>query len=143
MWECPECHQKFIYENVRHSCNDKQLEDYLEGKSDHVIDLFNYFVEELLKIGPFALHPSKSRIAFAADIRFGYVHRLGKDFVDVVFQFRESFDDNFCFYKIANVPGSNVYNHYIRLKHKDDINEEVTKYMKLAYDIGKRKHIGR
>jgi hypothetical protein len=141
LWECPECHQRFVYKNAQHSCNDRSLADYLDNKSTQTKLLFHYLIEEYSKIGDFVLHPAKTRIAFAADIRFAYIHRLGRNYVDVVFQFRQSFDDNYCFYKIANIPGTNSYNHYFRLERKEDINDEVRKYMVLAYDIGKRKHL--
>lgn len=141
MWNCPECNQKFIYQNVRHSCNERSVEDFTKGKSDHTSELFNYFIEEYLKIGEIVLHPAKSRIALAADIRFAYIHRLGKNYVDIVFQFRNSYNDNFCFYKIAQIPESTTFNHYFRMENKDDLNTEVRDYMKKAYDIGKRLHL--
>ena len=143
MWICSICQQKFVYENAHHSCNERSVEKFLEGKSEITKELFWYFINTYLEMGDFVLHPAKSRIAFAADIRFGYIHRLGKEYVDIVFQFREHFQDNFCFYKIANVPDSNIYNHYLRLERKEDINSEVRKYMSLALDIGKRKHLSK
>lgn len=132
-WTCPECHQDFIYKLARHSCNERSLENFLDGKSEKTKKLFDYFISEYLKVGYFVLHPAKSRIALASDIRFAYIHRLGKNYVDVVFQFKEAFRDNFCFYKIANIPGSDNWNHYFRLQEKEDVNEEVRFYMALAY----------
>jgi len=141
MWTCPVCQQKFIYKDAFHSCAEKTLEDFLAGKSLETIELFRYFIEQYQQIGEFVLHPAKTRIAFAAKIRFGYIHRLGKNFIDVVFQFREAFHDNLCFYKIAQVPDSDIYNHYCRLYYKEDLTDELKGYMLKAYEIGQRKHI--
>lgn len=136
MWNCPKCNQKFKHENQNHSCNERTVEDFLQGKSEYVIDLFSYFISEYQKIGDFVLHPAKSRIAFAATTRFGYIHRLGKDFLDVVLTFDKPHENNLCFYRIGEVPGGKIYQHYLRILYKDDINKEVRMYMKMALDSG-------
>jgi hypothetical protein len=139
MWTCPNCNQKFVKRNHPHSCNERTVADFLSGKSGHTQELFNYFIDEYLKIGNFVLHPAKSRIAFAAKIRFGYIHRLGKDFLDVVLTFNESYRDNLCFYRIGEVPGGKYFQHYLRIMQKEDVNDEVKKYMKMALDLGNKK----
>jgi hypothetical protein len=139
MWTCPECDQKFVKNNHPHSCNERTVGDFLEGKSAHTTELFHFFIDEYKKLGDFVLHPAKSRIAFAAKIRFGYIHRLGKDFLDVVLTFDKPHSENLCFYRIGEVPGGKYYQHYLRLLRKEDLNEEIKKYMKLALDAGNRK----
>ncbi|MEZ5082557.1 MAG: hypothetical protein R2750_03790 [Bacteroidales bacterium] len=136
MWTCPFCSQKFIHQNQNHSCNEKTVNDFLKGKSDHTIGLFFYFIDEYKKLGHFVLHPAKSRIAFAARIRFGYIHRLGKDFVDVVLTFNQPYNDNLCFYRIGEVPGGKIFQHYLRIYNVQDINDEVKKFMKMALEAG-------
>jgi hypothetical protein len=136
MWTCPICSQQFINTNQVHSCNEKTLDDFLEGKSEHTLDLFYYFIDEYRKMGEFVLHPAKSRIAFAAKTRFGYVHRLGRNFVDVALTFPHPYHENLCFYRIGEVPGGKIYQHYLRIMQREDVNDEVTKYMKMALDLG-------
>ena len=136
MWLCPLCNQQFINNNQAHSCLDKNLNDYLLGKPRHTVDLFNHLVAEFQKIGGVTVHPAKSMIAIAARKRFAYVIQLGKTFVDVVFPFKQPYNDNLCFNKIKPVPGSDDFNHHLRLYFKDDINDEVRMYMKLAYKNG-------
>ncbi len=141
MWTCPECAQKFLYENQYHSCNDRTVDSFFEGKSDYIIELFRYFIQEYQKLGGFVLHPAKSRIAFAAKIRFGYIARVGKDFIDVALTFSKPYHDNLCFYRIGEVPGGKIFQHYMRLKHKEDINDEVRKYMRMALQSGNKEEI--
>lgn len=138
MWTCPKCSQQFVKNKHPHSCNEKTVDDFLFRKSPKVVELFQYFISEYQSIGPFKLHPSKSRIAFAADIRFGYIHRLGKDFLDVVLTFNQAYNDNLCFYRIGEVPGGKYFQHYLRIFNKEDINDEVRKFMKMALDSGQR-----
>jgi len=132
MWTCPICNQKFVKNNQTHSCKDKELSDFLNGKSEHTVGLFWSFIEAYKDIGKITVHPTKSMIAIAATTRVAYITRLGKDFMDVSFPFDQAYNDNLCFMRIAQVPGTNQYNHYFRMMRPEDINKEVKSYMKLA-----------
>ncbi|HEY9046811.1 MAG TPA: DUF5655 domain-containing protein [Ohtaekwangia sp.] len=139
MWTCPLCHQQFVNTNQVHSCGDKVLGDFLGNKSERVLELFWHFIEQYQSIGPVTIHPTKSMIALAAITRIAYVTRLGRDFVDIVFPFQQRYDDNLCFHKIAQVPGTSQYNHHLRITDKADINAEVKRFMKMAYKEGSDK----
>ncbi|MDP9081108.1 MAG: DUF5655 domain-containing protein [Bacteroidota bacterium] len=136
MWICPLCSQEFINTNQVHSCRDKELADFLRGKSQHTIELFDHLVNEYKQMGDIRVHPAKSMISFAARKRFAYVIQLGKNFVDVVFPFKQPFEDNLCFNKIKQVPGSDDFNHHFRMLFKEDINDEVRIYMRMAFESG-------
>lgn len=136
MWSCPLCHQRFVNNNQVHSCNDKTLNDFLMGKSEHTISLFWHFVQQYQQIGDITVHPTKSMIAFAAKTRIAYITRLGKDFIDVTFPFEKLYNDNLCFHKIARVPGQKQFNHHFRIQREEDVNDEVRAFMKLAYEKG-------
>ncbi len=133
MWTCPLCDQQFLKTNQQHSCNDKVLQDFLKGKSEHTISLFHHFTKRYQQLGKVTVHPTKSMIAFAAVTRMVYLTRLGKDFIDIVFPFDKIYDDNLCFHKIAQVPGTQQFNHHFRMYRKEDLNEEVISFMQLAY----------
>ena len=137
MWTCPVCQREFSINNQVHSCRERDLADFLQGKSTHTIELFDHLITEYLQIAPIKVYPTKSMIALGARVNFAYVTQLGKNFIDVVFPFNEIHDDNLCFTKIKTVPGTNDHNHHFRMYFKDDINDEVKKYMKMAYERGK------
>ena len=137
MWICPVCQREFSINNQVHSCRERDLADFLQGKSTHSIELFDHLITEYLQIAPIKVYPTKSMIALGARVNFAYVTQLGKNFIDVVFPFNEIHDDNLCFTKIKTVPGTNDHNHHFRMYFKDDINDEVKKYMKMAYERGK------
>jgi hypothetical protein len=136
MWTCPLCRQNFVNTNQVHSCGDKVLDDFLYKKSDYTVSLFWHFVECYRQIGKVTVHPTKSMIAIASTTRIAYVIQLGKNFIDVVFPFDKAYSDNLCFRKIAQVPGQQQFNHHFRMLHKEDLNKEVKKFMKLAYTLG-------
>jgi hypothetical protein len=115
--------------------DDIQIRAFLNGKSDYTLSLFQHFVDEFQKIGNVELHPTKTMIALGnPDKRIAWVTQLGKNFIHVVFPFKQLYPDNFCFKKMAQVPGSNQYNHHFRMLYKEDINEEILKFMQLSYN---------
>ena len=116
---------------------DRTIADFLHGKSAHTVGLFNFFVEQYQAIGAVTFIPAKTMIGVATSRkRIAYVTQLGKNFVHVVFHFDQPYHDNLCFQKIAQVPGEQQYNHHFRMFEKDDVNEEVKRFMKFAYRKG-------
>ena len=112
----------------------KTLKEAVSGKSEHTKDLLNYFIAEYMKIGRISVEPSKTMIAIATEQKgIAYVTQLGKNFIHVVFVFRIPYTDNLCFQKIVPAYGKNRFNHHCRIFSTEDINQEVRKFMKLAY----------
>ena len=111
------------------------LAEFLIGKSECTLNLFDHLINEFQKIGPVTIHPAKTMIGIAnSHKRIVYITRLGKNFIHVVFPFKERFDDNLCFQKIAQVPGDMQFNHHFRMLQLDDVNDEVRQFMKIAYE---------
>jgi hypothetical protein len=114
------------------------IEDHLAGKSLHTRQLLFHFLDEFGKAGKITVHPAKTMIGIATPRkRIAYVTQFGKNFIHVVLMFETAHNDNLCFQKIAQVPGeAKQYNHHLRILAKEDINEEVRRFMKLAYKEG-------
>jgi len=113
-----------------------QLSTFFTGKSEQTLLLFNHFITEYQKLAPITIHPAKSMIGIAnSHRRVAWVTQLGKNFVHVVFPFKQAYPDNLCFQKIAQVPDDNhQFNHYFRMYNVEDVNEEVLKFMRMAYE---------
>jgi hypothetical protein len=120
------------------SSSDKTLNDFLQGKSANTLMVFHHFVNQFQQIGDVTLEPAKTMIGVAtARKRIAYITQLGKNFVHIVFPFENPYPDNLCFQKIAQVPGdARQYNHHLRLFNKEDVNDEVRGFMKLAFETG-------
>lgn len=117
----------------------KAVQEFLEGKSAHTLALFHHFTAEFKKAGPVTLQPAKTMIGVAtARKRVAYITRLGRNFIHVVFPFEKPYSDNLCFQKIAQVPGQQQFNHHFRMLEKEDVNEEVRRFMRLAVEQGSR-----
>lgn len=115
------------------------LEEFVAGKPAQTVSLLHYFIDEFARIGKVQAVPAKTMIGIATKRkRIAYVTRIGRDFIHVVFPFTEPHENNLCFEKIAQVPGeARQYNHHLRLYRRDDLNDEVRSFMKLAYEAGK------
>jgi len=111
------------------------LEEFLQGKSAATRGLLYLFVEKYSEIAPVTIHGAKTMIGISnAHRRIAWITQLGKDFVHVVFPFRQAYADNLCFRKIAQVPGdAEQFNHHLRLFFPEDINAEVLGFMRLAW----------
>lgn len=118
--------------------DERLLDDFLKGKSEITISLFNHFVNQFQKIGKITIHPAKTMIGIATPRkRIAYITQLGKNFIHVVFPFEKPYAENLCFQKIAPVPGDDKqYNHHFRMLSKTDLNAEVISFMKLAFQKG-------
>lgn len=114
----------------------KTIADFLAGKSFHTIELFNHFIETFQNIGFIEVHVAKTMIGISnSHKRIAWITQLGKNFIHIVFPFKKPHADNLCFTKIAQVPGeTQQFNHHFRMLYNDDINDEVKRFMKLAYD---------
>ncbi len=114
--------------------SNKTIQDFLEKRSEHTIELYNHFIDEFMTLDAVTLHPAKTMIGIANGTkRIAWITQFGKNFIHVVFPFKQPYPDNLCFQKIAQVPGdAHQFNHHFRMLYKEDINEEVLKFMKLA-----------
>lgn len=111
------------------------VESFLSGKSEHTLSLFAHFVREYESLGTISLHPTKTMIAIDnGERRVAWITQLGKNFIHVVFPFKEPFYDNLCFQKVGQVPGSTQFNHHFRMLRPEDINDEVKGFMKLSLE---------
>jgi hypothetical protein len=110
------------------------VSSFLSGKPDHSIALFDSFIREYRKIGEIKVEATKSMIGISnSQRRIAWVTQIGKNFIHVVFPFKKQYAGNLCFQKIARVPGQDQFNHHFRMLLKEDVNAEVTAFMKLAF----------
>lgn len=135
---CHECGRPFDQKYPHHVCFHDNVAPFLQVKPEIALKLFQVLLHKFEEIGPSELYATKSMLQFKNKRSFAQVIYFGKTFIDVVFQFKERFDENLCFRKIAPVPGTSDFNHHIRLMYPEDLNEEVFAYMKKAYYVGKK-----
>ena len=115
---------------------DHQVAQFLSGKSAHTLALYHLFITEFEKIGQISVEATKTIIGISnGHKRIAWVTQLGRNFIHVAFPLREPHYDNLCFQKVAQVPGSNQFNHHLRILNADDVNDEVLEFMRIAYKM--------
>lgn len=111
------------------------IASFLSGKSEYTLDLLTHFIQEYETLGSIKIEATKTMIAIDnGHKRIAWVTQLGKNFIHVVFPFHEPFHTNLCFQKVGQVPGSNQFNHHFRMLNKEDLNEEVKLFMRMALE---------
>jgi len=140
MWTCPKCHHKFFNKNQSHSCGSYTVDDFLHGKPEKSIGLFNLFLSTYRKIGPFEFHPVKTRVAQLTKMRFCSINKVGPDYIDIHLVLTSLFDNTLCFYKVDNL-ANRFFVHHARIYDQNDITEELLRYMAMAYEVGNRVHV--
>ena len=114
---------------------DKTIADFLAGKSAHTIELYEHFIAVFQTIGVIEVSAAKTMIGVSnTHKRIAWITQFGKNFIHAVFPFSKPHSDNLCFTKIAQVPGTEQYNHHFRMLYKDDVNDEVMGFIRLAYE---------
>lgn len=123
MWTCPKCNQKFYNRNQSHSCGKFLIADFLSGKTDKAVGLFNSFLKQYRHIGEFELHPVKTRVALLTGLRFASINKLGRDYLDGHLVLTEEFHKPKIFYKVNNL-NDRFFVHHFRIYHAWDISAE-------------------
>lgn len=110
------------------------INDFTKGRSGHTLELYNHFIKSFQEIGGISLHPAKTMIGISnGHKRVAWITAFGKNFILVVFPFKQPYYDNLCFQKIAQVRGNaDQFNHHFRMLLKDDVNKEIKKFMKMS-----------
>jgi hypothetical protein len=88
----------------------EQIEHFLTGKSGYTLTLFDHFVSQFEMNGPITIEPTKTMIGISnSHKRIAWITQLGRNFIHVVFPFKQAYTENFCFKKVGQVPGqSNI-----------------------------------
>lgn len=112
---------------------DPVLKAFIAGKSDVTLGLLRHFIAQYTQLGDVYVYPTKSMAGIGIDDRrVAWITQLGKNFVHIVFPFEKTYPDNLCFQKIAQVPGTQQFNHHFRMYLPEDVNEEVLQFMRLS-----------
>jgi hypothetical protein len=138
MWVCPKCKQRFVNTSQSHSCGSYSVENFLKNKSDHGVALFKAFLRAYDSIGPYTLHPVKTRVALLTKMRFASVNRIGTKFLSGHLVLTTAQPPEL-FHRIDNLNNRYFVHHFKIYTAKDLL--PLKKYFKMAYATGNRDHI--
>ena len=138
LWECPDCHRQFANANQSHACGVHDLEHHFVNRPPEIRALYDQFVEAINDIGPVIINPEKTRIAFQVRMSFAQITPRNRWLDGHLVLARRC--ESPMFSKIETFSPRN-HLHVFRIVYPSDIDDEMRKYLRDAYDVGAQKHL--
>ena len=137
MWTCPKCGADFVQRNLAHSCGHFTAEEFLAGKTERAIRLFWFFVDQWKHAGNVKLHPVKTSVSIMDKVRFARINRVKRNSIVCHLWLKERVESS-KFFRIEKLL-PNDYIHHFEITDESFVDDEFRRYMKMAYDLGRRK----
>jgi len=117
------------------------VQDFLAGKSQHAVSLYENFSTLVHGCGPVRIAPAKTRIGFQVRMIFAAVNKLSDRGLDahVVLARRRKSPR---FSRIETMTAK-CYVHHFRIQSLSDLDEEVGSWLREAYQVGTQEHLSR
>lgn len=138
LWKCPKCGERFVTENMWHSCGKFTLGELFARCEPEVIKLFRKFEKMMRKCGPVTMIPQKTRVVFQVRVRFGGCYPRKSHLICALALPRV--DDDARFFKVEKYAGHFI-GHYFRVHSEADLDEALQQWMCESYAVGAQKHL--
>jgi hypothetical protein len=124
-----------------HSCGRYSVEQFLAGKSQHAISLYECFAALLHECGPVRIAPAKTRIGFQVRMIFAAVNKLSDRGLEAhVVLTRRLQSPRF---RRIEALTPKCYVHHFKLESLSEMDEEVKAWLCEAYQVGTQQHLNR
>lgn len=122
--------------NQSHSCGDHSVERFLADKSRYARSLFRRFETLIADCGPYAVAPTKTRVAYMAQVRFASVNRVAERHLDIHFVLPRSIRHA----RIRRVEKiGRMHVHHVRVSTPEDLDRELAGWLRKSYvEYGRR-----
>jgi hypothetical protein len=130
LWACPRCRRQFKNRNQAHSCGQFTVEEHLEGKSPEIVELYDRFVELVLRCGKVVVAPTKTRVLFKVRTVFATV-AVTNNWLDVVFVLDRRLKNRRIKKAQEEYPG---IVHFLRIEKVGELDNDLASWLQEAYD---------
>jgi hypothetical protein len=138
LWTCPHCARQFANQNQEHSCVVRTVEDFLAGRPEHAVQLFEAFKAAALSCGDVTLAPVQTRIGFQARMIFASVNKITENWLDAHVVLARRLEHP-RFRKVETISTRN-HVHSFRISNVSDVDEDVMEWLQEAYRVGEQEH---
>jgi hypothetical protein len=138
LWQCPECERWFANRNQSHACGRHDLEHHFAGKPPEVRALFDAVVAEVRALGPVAVLPEKTRIAFQVRMSFAQLTPRRRWIDGHVVLSRRLESPRF---RSVQTFSPRNHLHTFRLSTLADVDDELRAWLAEAYHVGEQRHL--
>ena len=140
-WTCSKCKRQFVNANMPHSCGRYSVAKFLGGKSKHAISLYEAFSALVRECGPMQIAPAKTRIGFQVRMIFAAVNKLSDNALEAhVVLTRRLQSPRFT--RIETMTPK-CYVHHFRVASLRELDDEVSSWLREAYQVGTQQHLSR
>lgn len=140
LWTCPKCGNGFVNRNQIHSCRRLDLSVPFAGKTARIRDLFDRFRRLVESCGPVRLVPYRDRIGFMVQVRFAGAAPRAR-WLDVGFWLTRRISSPRILKVETISPAAHI--HRVRITGPGQIDAELAGWIREAYAVGRREHLGR
>ncbi len=124
-----------------HSCGRYSVKQFLAGKSQHAVSLYEHFSALVHDCGPVLTAPAKGRIGFQVRMIFAAVNKLSDGGLDAHVVLTRRLDGP-RFRRIETMtPKCHV--HHFRVESISELDDEVKDWLREAYQVGTQQHLSR
>jgi hypothetical protein len=121
-----------------HSCGKFALEDLFACSEPQVEKIFHQFAAMVRACGPVHMIPQKTRVVFQVRMRFaGATPRKSHLICHFILPRRI---DHARFHKIETF-NPRCHAHYLRVAEESELDAELARWLKQAYEVGQQKHL--
>jgi hypothetical protein len=139
LWTCPKCGRQFVIPKMPHSCGRYSVEMFLAGKSPYAISLYERFAALAHNCGPLQIAPAKTRIGFQVRMIFAAVNKLSDHGLEAHVVLARLLETP-RFRRIETMT-SKCYVHHFRITSLSELDEEVSSWLREAYQVGTQAHL--
>ena len=130
LWTCPRCRRQFSNRNQAHSCGQFSVEQLLDGKPQHVVDLYERIDGLIRGCGEVAVAPTKTRVLYKVRTAFASV-AIGKNWLDLSFVLGRRLKSRRIKKAQEEYPG---IVHCLRVEKTADADDALADWLQEAYD---------
>lgn len=141
LWTCDKCGRPFANRNQTHSCGRFTVEEFLVGKSQKAVELFNKFAGVVQELDDVIAAPAKSRVGFQVRMIFASVNRLNDDGLTAHVVLARRYEHP-RFTKVESISPRNHVHHFV-IHDAKEIDDEVRDWLREAHSVGKQDHLAK
>jgi hypothetical protein len=124
-----------------HSCGRYSVKDFLAGKSDHAIALYERLSALVYECGEVKIAPAKTRIGFQVRMIFAAVNKLSDRGLEAHVVLSRRLDSP-RFRRIETMTPK-CFVHHFKIESLSEMDDEVKRWLCEAYQVGTQEHLYR
>ena len=130
MWTCPKCDRIFQKQNQSHICVKKDVGELFVERPDELVLAWDKLHQILIGWKPHAYAATTKSIVYTSK-KAWLIIKPHKNFLDV--KFYHSQEQNSSIIR-RKTDYKNKFAHHIKLEHEDQLNEELIKLLRTAFE---------